>query len=377
MSAALASIIDRSRRDREEWRYTDVEKVLAANAVRGDGVPTALTVSRDPSITPSPLVAGAPLPSLMADAAPCQRMVFVGGVWSQEQSTFGDLPTTILQQDATGGYRLTLAAQSCLVTAPIELVFVGAGEKSVRLAVEVGANASLTIIEHHINDSDMAQVIEMDIRLDPQAKLVHDKIAHGMRGAGHFARTTVRVESGAYYRNFALIKDTRLMRNEMDVTLAGALAQCGLYGAMLLQNHEHADVWTRVTHAAPHGISRQLYKAVVKDQARGVFQGKIKVAAGAQKTDGQQLCRALLLSDQAEMDAKPQLEIDADDVACSHGCAIGDLDSDAMFYLRTRGLSESEARNLLLRAFVDEVIDTIQADDARGYVRDLAGGWMG
>ncbi len=145
---------------------------------------------------------------------------------------------------------------------------------------------------------------------------------------------------------------------------------------MLLQGKEHADTLTRITHAAPHGISRELYKSIVKDQARGVFQGKIIVAEGAQKTDGRQLSRALLLSDQAEMDAKPELEIYADDVQCSHGCTVGDLDADAMFYLQARGIDEDEARALLLRAFIDEVIDEMHVGEWRDYARAEAGGWL-
>ena len=363
MSAALASVIDRSHREREDWRYTNVEKLLAA------------------------MKANAPanndthgLPSIIADVSQRQYIVFRNGVWQKDQSRLATLPAAILQGDSATGYRLTLAALNCLVTAPIELVFLsdGEAESHLKLSIDVGSNTSLSIIEHHLatGAGNAAQVIDTDIRLGAQAKLMHKKIVHHMAGVPAFSRTDVHVEDGAYYRHFLLAKRARLMRNEIDVTLAGSLAQCGLYGALLLGGREHVDIQTRVNHNAPHSSSQQLFKAVLKDQAHGVFQGRIKVAEGAQKTDGKQLCRALLLSDQAEMDAKPELEIYADDVACSHGCAVGDLDADAMFYLRTRGLSEEGARALLLRAFVDEVIDTVQADDTRSYVRDLAGGWM-
>ena len=363
--SALATIISRSKNEREDWRYTDVEKLLST-------VKPASVVSLRKS--------SADLPCLINGAASHQRIVFLNGVLQRDQSQLGNLPSSVFTGDVEAGYRLSLAAQSCLVTAPIEFVLMsdGLAESTIKLAVDVGANASLNIVEHHISvGSDPAnQIIEMDIHLGTQSKLVHKKIAHDLTNSAHFARAKVRVEAGAYYRNFSLMKHTRLMRNEIEVTLAGELAQCGLYGVMLLQAREHADMVTRVEHAAPHCISQQLYKAVIKDQARGVFQGRIKVAEGAQKTEGKQLCRALLLSDQAEMDAKPELEIYADDVACSHGCAIGDLDQDAMFYLRSRSLDENTARALLLRAFVDEVIDEIQAEDVRTFVHDLAGGWM-
>lgn len=365
MNAVLAKVIERSRRETEDWRYTDVEKLLGRARVSGA---TATILSAQG------------MPCLIDDRAQHQRIVFIDGMYRCEKSQLGQLPATIVQGDNQNGYRLVLAAQSCLVTAPLHLVFIASGavDTELKLTVEAGANASLTIIEHHLAQGGGApsQMIDMDIRLGEQAKLVHKKILHALTDAAQFARTTVQVAEGAYYRSFSLVKDIRLMRNEIDVTLMGPLAQCNLYGALLLQAHEHADVLTRVHHEVPHGTSRQLFKAVVKDQARGVFQGRIKVAEGAQKTDGQQLCRALLLSDQAEMDAKPELEIYADDVSCSHGCAVGDLDANAMFYLRSRGLNEAEARALLLRAFVDEVIDKVQAEGTRSFVRDLAERWM-
>ena len=362
---ALASIIARSRAEREDWRYTDVEKILGASS---------------PTLPPAANEFQSDLPSRIVDPARRQRIVFVDGVWRPDLTQFGALSPALVQGDAAQGYRLSFAPQTCLVTAPIELVLVAeqGGESAFKLAVDVGANSSLTVVEHYVgrNVEAATQMVETEFHLGKQSKLVHGKVMHAMGGAAHFARADVRVEEGAYYLHFILAKRTRLLRHEVNVNLAGPLAQCGLHGALLLQGREHADVVTRVHHAAPYGTSRQLFKAIVKDQARGVFQGRIKVAEGAQKTDGRQLCRALLLSDQAEMDAKPELEIYADDVACSHGCAIGDLDADAMFYLRTRGLSEAEARALLLRAFVDEAIDTIQSEEARVYVRSLAERWM-
>ncbi len=122
--------------------------------------------------------------------------------------------------------------------------------------------------------------------------------------------------------------------------------------------------------------SREVYKSIVAEQARGVFQGKIIVAEDAQKTDGYQLSRALLLSDQAEMNAKPELEIYADDVKCSHGSTVGDLDSDALFYLRSRGLSETEARGMLIHSFIDEILDEIQVPEWRGFCRAEVEGWL-
>jgi Fe-S cluster assembly protein SufD len=189
------------------------------------------------------------------------------------------------------------------------------------------------------------------------------------------ARTHVVIEEGAYYDNFALIKSGKLVRNEIEAKLVGKLAQCTLNAVMLLRGATHADTTTHILHQAPDGTSRQTCKCVVTDKARGVFQGKITVAEGAQKTDAQQLSRALLLSDQAEMDAKPELKIYADDVKCSHGASIGALDEDALFYLRARGLNENEARALLIRGFAGEILDEIQMPEWRDYARAQTEAW--
>jgi len=214
--------------------------------------------------------------------------------------------------------------------------------------------------------------METEITLHPQAKLVHGKI---IRDDTHIGLTNVSIAEGAYYDNFTLIRGGKLSRNEIEAKLTGPLAQCALNGLMLLSGNDHADTVTRTIHAASDGTSRQLYKTVAGGKARGVFQGKIIVEKGADKTDGQQLSRALLLSDQAEVDAKPELEISADDVKCSHGCAVGNLDADALFYLRARGLNEVEARALLMRAFAEETLDAIHIPEWRDAFGNELGAW--
>ena len=166
------------------------------------------------------------------------------------------------------------------------------------------------------------------------------------------------------------------MRDEIEAELKGKLAQCALNGIMLAKGHDHLDTLTRITHAAPHGTSRQMYKSVLAGKAQAAFQGKILVEKDAQKTDGHQLSRALLLSDQAEMDAKPELEIYADDVKCSHGTTVGDLDKDALFYLRARGLNEDEARRLLIEGFIGEMLDGIRVEELRDLCRDETKEWL-
>ncbi len=338
----LASVLERRLAERENWRYTDLPALLAAMAPDRAAL---VLVER-------------PLPTVPRDHSVC-RLVFVDGIWQPDQSVMGTLPVDILQSRADG-YHLTLAGQTCMATVPVELIHITTGqvtEPATALHIAVGDNGRLTLLERHDNAGQAAALLSTHIHLKPQAKLMHGKMVTG--GYTHLALTQVTVEDGAFYDNFALIKGGSVTRNEVQVDLDGPLAQCTLNGVMLLGGREHADTATRITHARPHGSSRQLYKTVLSDRARGVFQGKIIVAKGAQKTDGQQLSRALLLSDQAEMNAKPELEIYADDVKCSHGSTVGDLDADAFFYLRARGIDEASARRLLIQAFVGEMVDEI------------------
>ncbi len=368
----LAAVLERSRRDKESWRYTPLDALLkkAPAAPR----PSDLQTGTDTT-------GGLPLPSVVDEVSLRHQIVFVNGAWRPGLSRLGTLPEGIIRCGADNSYTLALQAQTCLVTTPIELVFAadGAAEDiATRLEIEVGPNARLTLVEHHLGGeaARIAHAHDLAIRLGEQSKLVHGKILHGQPGMAHLARADVRVAEGAYYRNFALLRGTWLSRNEIHVALEGELAQCALNGVMLLRGSEHADTFTRIQHRAPHGTSRQFYKSVVGGRAKAAFQGKIIVAEGAQKADAQQMSRALLLSAQAEMNAKPELEIYADDVSCSHGSAVGDLDPDALFYLCSRGLNATQAKALLLRGFVEEVIDENHIGEWSGYVRAETERWL-
>ena len=356
----LATVLKRSREEKENWRYTDLDKLLKSASSSSEK--DVLHFSK----------------AKAAFEGPC--LVFIDGVWTKEQSCFGDLPPSILEGNAKDGYRFILEGQTCLVTLPVELLFLtteNKGEVTTKIYVELGKSGRLTLIERHETEAGCdPHILETTIKLHHQAKLVHGKIVNGSSQSIHLAKTTISVAEGAYYDNFTLIKGGKLTRNELDASLIGKLAQCAFNGAMLVRHKEHADTTTRITHAAPHGTSREVYKSVIAGQARGVFQGKILVEQNAQKTDSHQLSRALLLSDQAEMDAKPELEIYADDVKCSHGTTIGDLDDDALFYLRSRGLNESEARALLIEAFVNELIDEIHVTEWRDFCHGEVRKWL-
>ena len=205
--------------------------------------------------------------------------------------------------------------------------------------------------------------------------LTHIRIQSDALEAFHLATLYVAVAAGGTYDGFTLNVGARLTRTEIHATLNGPGAIAHLNGAQLLSGSQHADFTSVVRHAAPKGTSRQTVKNVLAGRSRGVFQGRIEVARGAQGTDGYQMNRALLLSPDAEIDTKPELEIFADDVKCSHGATIGELDTEQLFYLRSRGIPDNEARAMLVRAFLSDALDPVTNDTARGLLEDAVARW--
>ena len=206
--------------------------------------------------------------------------------------------------------------------------------------------------------------------------LRHYKLQNEHPAAYHIAASRVAAAAGSTYESFVLQLGGRLARNEIAVRFDGPGAECRLDGAYLLRGIQHADNTTLLDHAAPRCTSRELYKGVIDDQARGVFQGKILVRRDAQKTDGHQLNKTLLLSRAAEIDTKPELEIYADDVKCSHGATAGELDEDALFYLESRGIDPATAQAMLVEAFVAEPVERIAHPGARDAFAAMVAGWL-
>ena len=168
----------------------------------------------------------------------------------------------------------------------------------------------------------------------------------------------------------------KLTRNEIHAEIQGTNAEVSFNGANLLGGSQTGDTTILIEHQAPHCRSNQFYRTLLDDQAKGVFQGKVHVHQIAQKTDGYQLANTILLSDKADMNTKPELEIYADDVLCSHGATCGQLDEEPIFYLRSRGLNEAQARRLLVQAFVDETVDKIGNDTLREEVGEIVETWL-
>ncbi len=192
----------------------------------------------------------------------------------------------------------------------------------------------------------------------------------------HIESMLVRIGSGAKFESFGLISGIGFVRRQMFVRFDGAQSEALLSGVSLLGGREHADTTLRIEHAAQGCVSRETFKYILDDQATGVFQGRIKVAQGAQKTDGKMLCKSILLSDMATMNTKPELEIFADDVACGHGATCGGLDADQLFYLQTRGLPYVQAEALLLEGFAGELVDGIGHKDLVAPMRGAISAWL-
>lgn len=234
-----------------------------------------------------------------------------------------------------------------------------------RVIVVLEDGARATLVESHcgvVGPPTLSNgVVEID--LGRGARLHHAKLQDEAPEGWHMASHAVSLAEDAAYHATVLHTGGRLARHEVRVRLRGPRATARLDGAYVIDGMTHVDDTIVIDHEAPSCTSRQLWKGVLDGQARGVFQGKVRVARAAQKTDAYQLSRALLLSPQAEADAKPELEIYADDVKCGHGSAIGALDDTALFYLTSRGIGRPDARRMLIDAFVAEVVDAV-ADTA-------------
>ena len=205
--------------------------------------------------------------------------------------------------------------------------------------------------------------------LSPQAEIKHYKFQNESFKSAHIALNYVRAREGAFYKSFCLQKGADLARNETKIELIQENAGAQVDSAYIMNGWATIDTTTDIDHLSPKTSSNQLIKGVVGGEARGVFQGKISIAKDSQETEGYQMHKALLLSDTAEIDAKPELEIFADNVKCSHGSASGELDQDQLFYMRSRGIGENEAKQILIDAYLLEVINHIDNEQIKEWMR--------
>jgi Fe-S cluster assembly protein SufD len=266
-------------------------------------------------------------------------------------------------------------AAGTTVARPIALVFAGRQDASVftRSIVVVEKDASVTLIEIH--DSGSTQVnTALELVVGEGARVDHLKITRA--GALHVSSLLANVAARATFNSFAFTRDSALVRNQSFIRFAGDHTGAAIGGLSLLKGREHVDNTLVIEHVAVGGESRERFRSVLEGESRAVFQGKIIVAPGAQQTDAKMLSNALLLSDDAEADNKPELEIFADDVQCGHGATAGALDEDLLFYLRARGIPRKDAEALLVQAFVGEVVESIPRESLREPVMAAAVEWL-
>ncbi len=266
---------------------------------------------------------------------------------------------------------------------PIEVVFIGGlTDHPVayfpRNLIVLGEGAEATVVKHYVGMGVGAYFANTvtEIEIGEGARLNHYKVQAETRDATHLSTVHVKVAKDATYECFNLSIGGRLSRTDVSVRLEGEGAHAGLNGAYLMRGSEHCDNTTVIEHLAPNTTCREIFKGVLDDQSRAVFQGRIVVHKKAQGTDGHQLCKTLLLSTGAEINTKPELEIYADDVKCSHGATTGQIDETALFYLRTRGIPEAQARNLLVQSFLGEALDEISNEDVRQAFTDKVLHWL-
>ncbi|APH52048.1 Fe-S cluster assembly protein SufD [Granulibacter bethesdensis] len=244
-----------------------------------------------------------------------------------------------------------------------------------RHTIRLGSGASLTLVEICRGRGTYLHNAVTQISVAEDAVLEHIRWQNEDQHAFHIATVFADVAARGRYEAFVLNMGGRVARAEFHARLEGEGGAVHVHGAQLLRDQQVGDITSIVRHTAPGCSSRQAVRNVLAGRSRGVFQGKIEVTREAQKTDGYQMNAALLLSDEAEIDTKPELEIFADDVKCSHGATVGELDADQMFYLRSRGVPEVQARAILVRAFLAEAIDTVSHEGARAILDGAINAW--
>ncbi|MBL8773407.1 MAG: Fe-S cluster assembly protein SufD [Phenylobacterium sp.] len=254
-------------------------------------------------------------------------------------------------------------------TVALRIVGRGDGAHAARISIDVEADARLVLLESYEGEGAYLAQTSLMFSLGVGAQVERIILAGDDPEGVNVSQAEVELAPNASFVQTVVTGGARRQRLQTGVRHPGGHADLRLDAIYLLDGKRHADLTTVVTHAGLDGRTSQLAKGVVRDQARGVFQGRIVVAEGADRTDARMGHHALILSDRAEVDAKPELEIYADDVSCAHGNTVGALDEDALFYARQRGIPESEARALLTEAFVGEVVDRIQHEGAREVVR--------
>lgn len=363
-------------RREEDWKWTDLKRMIS-------GVYAKAIVAVKPNDVER-LIKSSPFNSVKS-----QRIVFVNGELERKHSSFKGLKVeTSLPANISDGtviaMNTTLAAEGVTLRfdtntdQPVELLHIvtdgNARAIATRHRIEVAKGASATIIETHIGEGDYLANAVTDYTIADGARLDRVKVERESNKATHLSHVTMTLGKNAIVRDVTFTSGAALNRQNGSITFKGEGGDAHVSGAYLLSGTQHADTKLVIDHSVPRCTSRELFKCVMDGKSRGIFQGKAIVRPGAQKTDGKQSSHALLLSEMAEFDAKPELEIYADDVICGHGATSGDLNHDHLFYLKSRGIPEAEARSMLVQAFVSEAFDNVEHEGIRDALLGLVHG---
>lgn len=374
----------------EDWKYTNTAPIARATFTPSFGSATSMNGE---------------LRKFTFEEARDSRLVFVNGIFQRETSSVSNLPAGVIVVNLAEAvvrpeYESLLSAQfdgdhdngftalnSALfvsgallviprgveVSVPIHLLFISEvtnGDTPVsfpRVHVLAEDNSSATIVESYAGVTEGRYLTDavIDVTVKPGARINHYRIQRESADAFHVATTKARTGRDSAYETTSINLGGLLARHDVTVTLDDEGSHCAVDGLYLIGAEQHSDTHSLIDHRHPHGTSRQLYKGVLDGKSRAVFNGKVFVRHGAQQTDAQQTNKNLLLSEEAHVDTKPQLEIFADDVKCAHGAAVGQLNEDEVFYLESRGINPILARNMLTYGFAEEVIERIKIDSIR------------
>jgi len=350
----------------DAWKYTDLRRLT----MRQFRLPAAI----DPPANVDALL----LPNMTG-----QRFIFVDGILQSPVVTSHPADPIRWNSDAFNLLNVAFSsaitpitvADNQIVEQPIYLAFVWTQNTTAvmsnpRIDVRLGRNSKATLVEHHIgvnNEANLTNAV-LDIHVNDQASLEHIRVQED--GASNFNVGSLRatVASAASYLSHQYVLGAGLARTDIHVALTGPDALTELHGLVFAAQTQHLDVRTVIDHQVPNTRSVEDYRGIADHRGRVVFNGKVIVSKDAQKTDARQSSRNLLLSPQAEIDTRPELEIYANDVKCAHGATVGQLDASALFYLRSRGIAREEAKALLTHAFAAEVIERIPVPAVRDHV---------
>jgi Fe-S cluster assembly protein SufD len=325
----------------EEWRFTNVAPIARAKFVHATSVP---------------LVTDAP-----AGPEPNFAETWLGKLASFRDNAFVALNTAFLQEVV-----VIQVPRGAVIEKPIRIDCTAAdgAHAAPRALVVVGADAHCTVVESYSGTGRYFTNAVTEIVVGAGAVVDHYKVQREDAAAFHVATLAAQLGRSANFSTHSISLGGALVRNDVNVVLSEG-TEATVNGLYIVNGTQHVDNHTSIDHAKPHGTSHELYKGILDDRSSAVFNGRIIVRKDAQKTDSKQTNKNLVLSDDAVIDTKPELQILADDVRCTHGATIGQLDAESLFYLQSRGIGKQQARSLLTYAFAQDVIDRIQVADLR------------